>query len=124
MNLTFQKFRLSEDFKYETVLITETESVKEYLAEPYPVKGPPGGLGLFSSLSPSQWRVDNSEHIFADIHSSEISDSFQLLLHEPFEVPSEDSVKAQAPRYQVIKLLVTPEIKMIEDSMKELEPEE
>lgn len=113
---------MSRDFKYETILITYTDKVLEHLD--YPLKGPLGGSGLYVYINPRQWRVDGVEILFTDVHSSQIKDGFEVLIHEPFEVPSKDSVEVQALSHQTITFLVTPEITQIEDSMKQLNPDE
>lgn len=60
--------------------------------------------------------------LFANIHASQVKDGFSLLIHDPFEVPSDDSVHVQTVTNQTINFLVTPEVIQIDESLMDFEP--
>lgn len=88
------------------------------------MKGPKGSVGLQTNIRQHQWRINQSEDLFNDIHMSEVKDGLSLMIHGPFEVPSEDSVKIQTITNQTVDLYVTPKVTQIEKSLKKYLPEE
>lgn len=104
---------------YDKVLRTLSDANLEPLD--YPLKGPPSSLGIYMELSFEQSRGHGLENVYEDVHSSHVKDGFQLLIYEPFDVPSKDSVEVQALNHQSATFLVTPKITQIEDSMLQLD---
>jgi hypothetical protein len=91
----------------------------------YPLKGPENEIGLYVQIVQIQFREDRIENVYNDIHKSEITDGFHLLIHAPFEVPSlQDSTHVQTLTNQTLEIRIIPELISLDDSLFRISPEE
>jgi hypothetical protein len=89
------------------------------------VKGPKASqAGLKTEINQKQWRFNSSFNLYENIHDSEVLEGFNLIIHDPFEVSSDDSIHVQTLMHQTVDLFVTPQVTEIENSLIEFEPEE
>jgi Amiloride-sensitive sodium channel len=118
--------RIAKDFKYSEIVMMEKEKdgyVREQLQ--YPVKGPKNGIGLvclFRMLHFINKKIDIN--ILNETRPVENRDGFQLMVHDPFEVLSENAVHLFAVAQNTLFFKVIPEIMGFDDSLVDLTPEE
>lgn len=113
---------MSEDFNYSTV--RQTMSHPRFESLEYPVKGLKEKQGLRIAINRMQLNFIDKIDVLRNIHDSIVKDGFSLLIHDSFEVPSNDSVHVQTVTGQFIRFFVTPEMIQIEESLKEFERNE
>lgn len=51
-------------------------------------------FGLVVALYLFQKRYDREIDVYEDVHRSDLKDGFQLLFHEPYEVPSKAAISS------------------------------
>lgn len=113
---------MSEDFNYSIVHQTMTHPRFESLE--YPVKGLKEKQGLRVAINRMQLNFLDKIDVLRNTHDSIVKDGFSLLIHDSFEVSSNDSVHVQTVTGEFLRFFVTPEIIQIEESLMEFEPDE
>lgn len=109
---------VSEDFRYKhKILINRKETVTEFQA---PLRTNHKDYGAFFFLDQYAKEHDgrNVSWILNDF------DGFLMLVHDPYELPSENALKIYAQSGESVDVMVTPESIVMDESLYDLEFEE
>jgi hypothetical protein len=124
----FQLDKLSSDFNYtESVRVAFTTSLKPFGDHQlkYPVKGPKHHeAGLEAYLAQPKVKYSELVHVLSDVRPKEDRDGFHLIIHDPFEVPSDKSVNIFTLANQTVEYFIKPKIISFDDTFKSYDLEE
>lgn len=105
--------------------MSKTLQIRNFETLSYPLKGSKNGLGLYLSLTSYQYRNGRYINLYKNIHPSEVKDGFHFIIHDPFEVPSENSIlNFQTTPNRTKNFSITPVLTTVDDSLIEYSPEE
>jgi hypothetical protein len=126
----FHLDELSEDFNYDLVIRMQEYNNFEGNNETfdYPFKGPKNSLGLqgrFDEVyTETKFFRSITEYMFVKTQPFEPRHGFHLIVHDPFEVPNDDSVHLMTIPNEEIYFKVFPEIFGFDESLKDFTSEE
>jgi hypothetical protein len=68
--------------------------------------------------------IDDLTAVLKDMRPKEDRDGHHMIIHDPFEVPSERSLNFFTMPNRTVQYLINPKIVKMDESLKELDPEE
>jgi hypothetical protein len=91
----------------------------------YPLKGPKNGVGLESVFRIKQYiKRRFNTYIFNETKPDETRNGFQLMVHDPFEVLSDDAVHLFAVTSETFNYNVVPIVSSYDETLVDFTPEE
>jgi hypothetical protein len=128
----FNLEEISSDFHYDDVIRLESSyfyTEERSVILEYPQEGPKHGYGLNGNFEHIQTRtIGNNTHEDINIfkYSRPIEDlsGFHLIIHDPFEVPPDNSNNLIAMHEKTTNFLVFPEITSFDESLTDFSLEE
>jgi hypothetical protein len=125
-------FRVSKDFDYSTTVRLQQINYVHPAGDDqldYPVKGSPntniGFYGNFAQKKMESLTYEETDSIvLTDIRPKDDRDGFHLIIHDPYEIPSDRSVNFYTLANQTVEYLIDPKITSIDDTLRSYDPEE
>jgi hypothetical protein len=91
----------------------------------YPVKGPKViNLGLHAEFDYAKEVLDELTAVLKVIRPKEDRDGHHMIIHDPFEIPSEKSWNFFTMPNRTVEYLINPIILQMDDSLKKFKPRE
>ena len=113
---------MSDDFNYShTVRLADYTSRAPIGDDPldYPVKGPKTkGIGFEAVFQQHKFKIDININVLTDIRPKEYLDGYHLIIHDPYEIPSEKSVNIFTLANTTTEYLIDPKIVSFDESFK------
>jgi hypothetical protein len=121
-------FSLSQDFNYSKIIRLADYTARRPFGDEeleYPVKGPRSNKhGFQGTFDQPKVKVSDSVIVFTDIRPKEVRDGFHLIIHDPYEIPSEKSVNVFTLTNQTVEFLINPKIVSFDETLRTYEFEE
>lgn len=120
--------RLSQDFVYDNVVRLSDYTSKGPIGdEPlkYPVKGPRfHELGLKGIFDQPKVKFMKTVSIITDIRPKEDRDGYHLIIHDPYEIPTDKSVNVFTLANQTVEYLISPKVISFDKTLRKYSLEE
>jgi hypothetical protein len=120
--------RISKDFNYSKTVRLQEYAIDELFGKEtlmYPLKGPKfHKLGFDGSFRQQKYPISHISRILTDVRPKDARDGFHLIIHDPYEIPSDRSVNFYTLANQTVEYLIDPKITSIDDTLRSYDPEE
>lgn len=131
-------FSVSEDFNYNQSLRLQRSSYEYQLQEEsfeYPLKGSENAQhGFHGDFRGKKLLRDNvngehefqisNEIIITDVRPKDDRDGVHMIIHDPFELPSDKSKNFYTMGNRMVQYLIVPKISKIDETLEDYDPEE
>jgi hypothetical protein len=118
----FHSEKIAKDFDYTNVTLLRSFSTKKFVYKHlvYPLKGPKNHVALDLQFA----TLEYNKNYYNETKPDEMRNGYQFMLHEPFEVLSDDAIPLFAITGEKLNYFIVPEKMSYDESIVDFTPEE
>jgi hypothetical protein len=124
----FHLDKLSSDFNYTKSVRLATHTPPHPVGDDqlnYPVKGPKHHeIGFEADLDQPKVKFSRLVRFITDVRPKEDRDGYHLIIHDPFEIPSDNSVNIFTMANRTVEYFINPKIISFDETFRSYDLEE